>query len=161
MFEYRLSRFSPGLFVLQLFAVPPSCLLGGLVAYEAFLGAGRENLWREMGAYLVFAVIGLVLGQQVHNRAPDAAGSGGKWIWVVPVCLVWGVVSESSRGFFEALADFFAPSLDSRQGAGENGLVWVLFTLPACACICYSVTLAKLDRNSNPRTAVRGLAAVI
>jgi hypothetical protein len=149
MFETEIgSEFSAGLFVFQLFAIPLlSLTLGLLVAAPLttgvsvlFTGEGKESLPGEIAAYAAYAAVGGVLGLVAQRVLPRAARSGAKWVWIPPVSLLAlgmaeGLVREGSR----AIPDLLAPSLDA--SAGERGIVFILLTMPAVACVCYSFAI--------------------
>ncbi len=156
MFENynRPPGFSPGVFVAQVFAVPFLSLIVGLLiaapvttfVSQLFIGEGKESLPGEIAAYGAYAAVGAALGHMGRNISSRAVVSGGRWIWVPPAgLLVLGLIDELRRSGPRAIADFFAPSLD--ESSGERGIVFVLLTMPAVACACYSCSMVLAHRS--------------
>ena len=149
MFDYDAEQvgFSAPIFVFQLIGAPLGTLIAG-VALSAFveglLGVKNGNLI----PYVCFALEGFLFGYTYQTSRPRAYQSGGRWIWIPPVCLLaWGVLDELFRRRGTAVLDFFDTS---RPGPGVVLAVGLL-TLPAIATCFYSIGVITARRRALSR----------
>jgi len=135
--------FSPAFFVVQFIVAPLGGLVFGMVAYVVM-----EELFRVKDStllgYLVFSIQGFILGYRLQAAFPRAVESGGRWVWIPPICnlAVW-VYRELERGQGSQAAWFF--SFPSTHGSDE-GIAMVLITWPALASCFYSIGVHAASR---------------
>src|SRR5689334_6450416 len=138
--------FSAPLFVLQLFLVPLLCLISGVITTVLLREITGGNV--DVIGYVSFAAVGFSLGYGAQNAFPRASLSGGRWVWIAPVCVfVAGLLLDLAKVPNE-IPDFFI----SRPGRGEQGITQVLLTLPAIGCCFYSLGLLLAGRRKGTLT---------
>ncbi len=150
MFDsYKLESrgFSPPIFVAQLVGAPLGGLILGGLAYVlmAALFRVKDSTWL---GYFSFSVEGFLLGYQVQTAIPRAIESGGRWVWIPPLCiLAFGVLIELGRGSNSQVGELFVfPSTRGSEGA----LGMVLITWPLVASCLYSIGIHAASKP--PRT---------
>jgi hypothetical protein len=137
MFDYQSEPrgFSPALFLVQLFAAPLGSLICGGLATELvqeMLRAKHGNLF----GYLLYSGFGFVIGYKMQVSFPRAIESGGRWIWIPPVCLAtFSVVHYSSVFHRSMLPDYLWPT----PGPDLKGIELLVVTLPAIGSCFYSI----------------------
>jgi hypothetical protein len=151
VFEYELDSsrgFSMPLFWLQIFGAPFSGMVCGLIVtyvllllFSRFIGPNGEIV----PGYLAYSLTGFLLGYFTQTLLPRALLSGGRWVWIAPVCiLVWGVFNEPGEPPLKTTLEFLAPPAHS----DGDGLVWLFATLPAVAACFYSVGIIVAARRT-------------
>jgi hypothetical protein len=90
-----------------------------------------ENWW----TLAITSIVGFVLGFLVNRLFPRVA-EDGRLIWILPlVTLALFVISDLLRkNNADVLNGYFFP-----HGEGEDGIAFVLFTIPTLACISYTI----------------------
>jgi len=148
--ENEAPGFSVGLCILQLCGAPLATLVFGVLIGEVFeklLGITGDD--RKAGlslGYLLFAVVGFLIGYVTQTAIPRVYHSGGPWIWTAPgAILLWGVVDQLSRNPGKVIDDFLIPP------PGDEGLGLVLFTWPMLATCLYSVGIVIANRSGRTR----------
>lgn len=146
----RTSGLSGVLFALQLCLAPPFSIPFGLltgIVVDRLLGLTHSNLVN----YGSFGLVGFCLGYAVQTGLPRAYISGGRWVWVWPMCLLaLSVVDElkESHNVFEIFAD--------RPGNPGGAMVQAFLTLPAVASCLYSLGIIVANRRSGGKSATDG-----
>ena len=136
--------FSVPLFVLQLFLVPLLCLISGVITTVLLRAITGGNV--DVIGYVSFAAVGFSLGYGAQNAFPHASLSGGRWVWIAPVCVfVAGLLFDLAK-LPNEIPDFFV----SRPG--REGITQVLLTLPAIGSCFYSLGLLLAGRRKGMLT---------
>jgi len=130
------------LLMLQQVLIPPLTLILGLLVAAPFDPRGYDPVlkWPYSSLYALPSVVGFPLAYLV-NRLLRRAYRSGRWIWVLP-CLAWAYdvfLVDTRSPLSTRLANEFAPS-----GATE-GLPLAIVTIPAVACILYSLGMAVIS----------------
>jgi hypothetical protein len=126
-------RFSTVLFVFQLIAAPAGGFLFGLIAAELFdqVSGSRDH---QFVPWLCYGLVGFVQGCSTQAIFPWSYRSGGRFVWVSPVCLLAVFILVDRRGLGTAIGEFliYDPySFD--RGAGST-----ILSMPAFASCFYS-----------------------
>ena len=120
---------------MQLVLAPLGGLILGGICYAILAELFRVKNNSLIG-YLVFSAQGFIMGYRLQTVLPSAIDSGGRWIWIAPVCnLAFWLLGELRRGVNADLSAFFV----FPEGPGAGGLVLVLITWPAVASCFYSI----------------------
>lgn len=134
-FQTTEKGFSAPLFVTQLILAPLGGFIFGGVAtilLESMLGMRNNSVL----AYLAYSLQGLLLGFKMQTTFPRALDSGGRWVWVVPLCnAVFWMIDESGRGAGSRLSYYFV--FQNRPGLA--GIEMFVATLPALASCMYTL----------------------
>jgi len=130
------------LFMLQQVLIPPLTFILGLFIAAPFEPRGYDPVlkWPYSFLHAFPAVVGFPLAYLI-NRLWWRASRSGRWIWILP-CVAWSydVFLVGTRlPLSERLANEFAPS------GGTEGLALALVTIPALACLLYSLGMAIIS----------------
>jgi len=139
--QEKRSELSIALFVVQILGVPVEIFVTGFIAMAVLpdqlgkgLGRTQRGIIEDVVGYLFFAFQGLIFGYSVQNGAPRSIRSGGKWVWVLPICCVVYGCLDALLVQPSDLPVMFWPGSKGWEG------IWFLFiTLPALGCCFYSL----------------------
>lgn len=133
--------FSPVLFIFQIVAVPAGALVLGLIAGEAIDAVfGRGG--HQLAIWLCYAVAGFTQGYLTQAVFPRSDRSGGRFVWVAPVCILVLCFLDEYRSPQTDFADFFKWNPYSFL----KGFTSVVFTLPAFASCIYPLGIVAAKR---------------
>jgi hypothetical protein len=144
-----LSRFSMPLFWCQMFVAPVGGLYFGTIfvvivwqVMAKVIGVGADSVEGDLTGYLTFALTGAALGYGIQRAIPQAAESGGRWVWIPPVCVVvLGVLEELNRDSHGVVGALFVVSHRQWESLGVLFLTW-----PAVSSCFYSAGIAIASR---------------
>jgi hypothetical protein len=144
MFDYEadVRRFSMPLFWMQILGVPFGLMICGLSVslVVATYIPGLKMLGSAVHGdiiigYPCYAATGFIIGYLVGKSAAQAYFSGGRWVWIAPMCLLlWALVDEP-----EALSRSIEEAFLGQDTAGA--VVMTMVTLPVVASCFYSIGL--------------------
>jgi hypothetical protein len=94
--------------------------------------------------YLIFSIQGFCIGFGFQSLIRRAIEGGGRRAWVLPVSLLaLSCIWDACLSNWQEIRAFFWPGAD-----GEQGLGWLLLTLPAVACSFYSLGILAASRTN-------------
>src|SRR6266851_1947087 len=93
-FETTPQGFSGQLSVLQFLGAPFGGMVGGFLAELFFMEPfGIKTLWAEnLGYYSIYVLVGFLFGYAMQTAIPRSYKSGGRWVWIIPICFVAWVI---------------------------------------------------------------------
>lgn len=141
--------FSVGLCIFLLITAPLESLLAGVLIGESleklFSITADDRVAGLLLGYLLFPMLGFIIGYGTQVAIPRAYYSGGLWVWTAPTAvLLWGILDQFTRNPHEIISFFVPPR-------GDEGLVAVFVVWPMIATFLYSVGI--LVANRPPKTA--------
>jgi hypothetical protein len=134
--------FSNLLFVFQLIAAPAGGFIFGLIASELLdqVSGTRNN---QLAGWLCYAFVGFAQGFLTQSVFPRSECSGGRFIWVLPVCvLAVSVFAEYRHGLETVFREFLVLNPYSFAQGFVSGFV----TMPAFASCLYSLGILAAHR---------------
>ncbi len=136
------NRFSNLLFVFQLVAAPAGGIIFGLIAAELVdQVSGTRN--HQLAGWLCYAFVGFAQGFLTQSVFPRAECSGGRFVWVPPVCvLAVSIFAEYRRGLEAVFREFLVLNPYSFAQGFVSGFV----TMPAFASCLYSLGILAAHR---------------
>lgn len=150
--EVRQTGFSVPLCILQLFGAPFAGMALGFLAtliWTDFLGIRGTSA--DLFAYVAYGAEGWLMGYSVQTVMPRATQSGGRWVWIIPICFfTWGLIDEPNRGLDTTLDMFI-----TRPGRPASPFLMALITLPMVASCFYSLGIIAASRPAATALGVR------
>ena len=122
--------FSPPLFLVQLFAAPLGSLICGGLAAEVF--RGMMPAAGNLRGYFFYSFFGFVLGYKMQVSFLRAIDSGGRWIWIPPVCLAILSILHDSSAFHRSMLSTYlwppsGPDNGGRAFCSHVAGYWLMF----------------------------------
>jgi hypothetical protein len=127
-------RFSIPLFIFQMIAAPAGGFLFGLIAVELCdqVSGTRDDQFVPCLCYMLVGFVQGYLTQAIFRRSDR---SGGRFVWIPPVCLLAVLILGDRRGLGTAIGEALTWNPDSfDKGAGS-----MFVTMPALASCFYSI----------------------
>jgi hypothetical protein len=135
-------RFSIVLCIFQVIAAPTGGLLFGLIAAELLdqVSGTRDH---QFVPWLCYVLVGFVQGYMTQMIFRRSDRSGGRFVWIPPVCLPAAFILDDSRSLGTTIGKFLVYNPYSFvQGAGS-----ALLSMPACASCFYSLGIILARRS--------------
>jgi len=93
--------------------------------------------------YLFYSAYGFVWGYKMQVSFARSIQSGGRWIWIPPVCLaIFCILYDSSAFHRSMLPDYFWPT----SGPDLKGMEMFIVTLPTIGSCFYSLGIILANR---------------
>jgi uncharacterized membrane protein len=127
-------RFSIVLFIFQLIAAPAGGFLFGVIAAELFDHVSGTR-GHQFVPWLCYMLVGFVQGYLTQTIFSRSDRSGGRFVWIPPVCLLAVLILGDRRGLGTAIGE----ALTWNPYSFDKGAGSVFFTMPAFASCFYSV----------------------
>lgn len=134
-------RFSVVLFMFQMIAAPAGGFLFGFIAAELF-GEVSDTRGGQFAPWLCYALVGFVQGYLTQAVFPRSDHSGGRFVWISPVCLLAVLILGDRRGLGTAVGEY----LIWNPYSFSRGAASVFFSLPAFAACFYSLGIILARR---------------